>query len=48
MALIKLGVPFDVAHAMTALEGLAYRIIGGELEDGKFDWAAMEWERPRE
>jgi hypothetical protein len=28
------------------IEVLAWTIIFGELEGGKFDWAKMDWEKP--
>lgn len=45
--LVKNGVPYDVAFSLPAEERVAYMIIFGELEGGKFDWARMDWEKPK-
>lgn len=44
--LTKAGVPWEVAIHLSAAELLAYCVIAGELEGGKFNWRAMEWEKP--
>lgn len=44
--LAKAGVPWSVATQLSPAELLAYCVIAGEMEGGKFNWRAMEWERP--
>ena len=47
MALLKIGVPFDVAWNMVEAgmwsEILAYKVAAGDAEGGKFDWGQMIW-----
>jgi hypothetical protein len=43
LALVKAGVPFDVAAALAPHERAAWLIILGELDGGRFDWKAMRW-----
>jgi hypothetical protein len=46
LALVKQGVPFDVAFSLPNDERVAWLIICGEIEGGKFNWSTAEWEKP--
>ena len=41
--LIKNGIPFDVAMSLQEHEVLAYAIIFGKIDGGKWDWSSMSW-----
>lgn len=49
--LIRNGVPFDVAYALEEsgpegeAEALAWDILHGIFEGGRYNWDRMEWER---
>lgn len=49
--LVHYGVPFDVAYAIHECgpegeaEALAWSILHGEFEGGRWSWDRMEWER---
>ncbi len=43
LALVMHGVPFDVAFALDPAEMLAWTVIIGEANGGRFDWDAMTW-----
>ncbi len=45
MVLVKSGVPWDVAINLSPAELLAYCVIAGELDGGKFNWNGMTWEK---
>lgn len=40
------GVPWDVATQLRPAELLGYCVACGELDGGKFNWQALEWEKP--
>lgn len=40
------GVPWEVAIQLSQAELLGYCVAAGEIDGGKFNWGAMEWERP--
>ena len=42
------GIPFDVVDVLGFNELMAYCVILGEQEGGKFDWDRGEWEQPPE
>ena len=42
--LAKRGVPWEVATSLTPAELLAYCVISGELDGGRWNWRAMRWE----
>jgi hypothetical protein len=42
--LVKNNVPFDVAMSIPDEESLAYAVILGTFEGGKFSWDRMRWE----
>lgn len=42
---MKNGVPFDVAFSLYDHELVAWGVIMGEMEGGKFSWETMSWER---
>lgn len=54
---MKNNAPFHVAFGMTRemadtfvfdrLERIAMTIVFGELEGARFNWANMEWEKPK-
>lgn len=41
--LVKNGVPFDVAFSLPQHEVVAWTIIFGELDGGKWSWSSMSW-----
>ncbi len=43
MALVKSGVPFEVAMALEDHERRGLIVIFGELDGGRFDWDRMKW-----
>lgn len=43
LLLIKNGVPLDVAFSLPVDERLAWAVVMGEINGGKFDWDAMQW-----
>ena len=47
VALLKIGVPFDVAWNMVDAgmwtEITAYIVAAGETQGGQFDWGQMAW-----
>lgn len=45
LALVSQGIPFDVAFALEIEERLAWTVILGEINGGKFNWEARRWER---
>ena len=45
--LIKRGVPWEVAINLPPHESLAFCVIFGEQEGGKFNWSALKWEQPK-
>ncbi len=47
MALVRTGVPFDVAFGMGDEWRQALCIVAGELEGGTFDWSRMVFEEPK-
>lgn len=46
LALVKSGVPFDVAFALDDDTRCGWLIALGEIEGGKFDWSSMRWKEP--
>jgi hypothetical protein len=44
---VKHGVPFDIAFSLGPIDRLAWIIIFGELEGGRFDFEAMRWRDPK-
>jgi hypothetical protein len=47
MALVKAGVPFDLAFSMDEDWRRALCIVAGENEGGEFDWSSMSWKEPQ-
>ena len=45
LALVKQGVPYDVAFALPHSDALAYFVALGEIEGGTWDWVAMGWRK---
>ncbi|MFI4985822.1 MAG: hypothetical protein ACHQF3_00100 [Alphaproteobacteria bacterium] len=48
LALVKAGVPWEVATKLSPARRLAYIVALGELQGGKFDWDTMSWKEPRQ
>ena len=44
--LVKYGVAMDRAEAMERSERLAWLVVIGQSEGGRFNWDTMEWEKP--
>lgn len=43
---MKNGIPYDLAmNELSNAETMAYAIAFSEMEGGKFNWDAMQWER---
>lgn len=42
--LVKNNVPFDVAMSLEEHEAMAYAIVFGTLDGGRWNWSAMRWE----
>jgi hypothetical protein len=38
-------VPFDVAFSVSPDDCMAWLIIFGELDGGKWDWSSMRWSK---
>lgn len=45
LALVKHGIPFDVAFSLTNDTRVAWNIICGEIDGGEFDWSALEFKK---
>lgn len=45
IALVKYGVPFDVAFSVSNDMRVAWLIIFGEIDGGEFDWGAITWKK---
>jgi hypothetical protein len=43
LALVKFGVPFDVAFSLTNNVRVAWLVIMGELDGGEFNWSSLRW-----
>ena len=43
--LVNKGVPFDVAFTLDATMRLAWCVVLGELDGGRFDWTRLEWDK---
>lgn len=43
LALIKHGVPFEIAFNLEWPEIIGWLVIFGEMEGQKFDWNSMKW-----
>jgi hypothetical protein len=43
LALIKNGIPFDVAFNLEWPEIIGWLVIFGEIEGQKFNWSTMKW-----
>lgn len=41
--LVTAGVPWDVAFSLPEEKLIAFTIIAGELNGGRFDWDGMRW-----
>jgi hypothetical protein len=44
LALVKHGVPFDVAFSLSNDNRVAWNIICGEIDGGKFNWTTLNFE----
>jgi hypothetical protein len=44
LALVKFGVPFDVAFSVSNNIRVAWLIMFGELEGGHFNWSSLRWD----
>lgn len=42
--LVRRGVPWEVATNLSPAELLAYCVVCGELDGGRWSWRAMRWE----
>jgi hypothetical protein len=42
--LVKNGIPFDVAFSLEPTERLAYAVILGELNGGRYNWQTSSFE----
>jgi hypothetical protein len=42
--LVRRGVPYDVAMHLSPAQRLAFIVLMGEAEGGRFDWERMGWE----
>lgn len=47
MALIKNGVPEEIAWELTPSERLARIVVFGQLDGGDFDWDRLKWKEPK-
>jgi hypothetical protein len=47
LALLKHGVPFDVAFALDNNTRTAWLVMIGENEGGVFNWNTGQWEKPK-
>ena len=45
MSLVKHGVPWDVAKNLSDAELIAYCVIAGEMDGGRFNWATLTWHK---
>lgn len=45
VALIKFGISEERAYTMDQGERIAYLVMFGEMEGGKFNWESMAWVR---
>ncbi len=43
LGLVQSNVPYDVAFSLTPAQRLAYTVILGQLQGGRFDWSRMAW-----
>ena len=43
--LVKNHIPFDVAFSLEDHEVMAYAIVLGIIDGGKWSWASMSWEK---
>lgn len=48
MLLVKSGVPFDTAFTLDDQMRQGLCIVVGELDGGKFNWASMAFEEPKD
>ena len=44
--LVKYGVGIERAEAMDRPERLAWLVVIGQSEGGRFNWESMNWEKP--
>ena len=47
LALVKNGIPYDKAMKLSPARRLAFCIIFGELDGGKWNWDRMGWDDPK-
>jgi hypothetical protein len=43
LALVKQGIPFDVAFSLEWPEIVGWLVIFGEMEGREFSWSSMKW-----
>ena len=43
--MVKNGIPFDVADALTDAERLAYIVAFGEMDGSTWNWNSMSWNK---
>lgn len=46
LALVKHGVPFDIAFSLSNAERVAWLIICGEIDGYRFNWSTGKFEMP--
>ena len=47
MRLVKAGVPWADAWAMSRARRWALIVVAGELDGAEFDWGARRWREPK-